>query len=246
MKTFSHYVKEEVALEYHNDLNPVLWTPDKKLKPEVREALLKIADKWIEFTKIPKGAIKDILLTGGNANYNYTPYSDLDLHVWTDLSKVNKDKELVSEYMNTKKSLWEDKYHITVKGYKVEGYTQPLDEKPHSGQGVYSLKSNKWIQEPNFLALDFKNDKHLDRKVKFYQKRIDDAVDHHLEPDMADKIKERLKSMRNSAVHKGGEFSFENLVFKALRNSGHLEKLAKYVRTEKSKRLSLEHYNIGG
>ena len=51
----------------------------KKLKPEVKEKLNEIAEAFIEYAEIPKEGIKDIVITGSTANYNYTPYSDLDL-----------------------------------------------------------------------------------------------------------------------------------------------------------------------
>lgn len=244
MQSFTKFIEENVTLEYHDILNPVIWNPDLTIKQDIRNALLKIADKWIEICKIPPKAVKDIFLTGGNANFNYTPYSDLDLHVWTDLKKVNKDIAFVSEYMATKKSLWEDKNHLTIKGYKVEAYTQPLEETSHVGQGVFSLKQNRWIQIPEYHKLDFEHDAHLARKVEYFENRIDNAVEHHLSPELADKIKDRIKTMRGAAIHKGGEFSFENLVFKSLRNSGYLDKLSNYIRAEKNKRLSLEQYEV--
>ena len=239
MRDFNQFLREELALEYHDVLNPKLWD-DKKLKTDVRTALLRIADKWIDFTKIPSNAIKDILLTGGNANFNYTPYSDLDVHIWADFSKINKDKAFVTDYMTTKKQLWEDKYKLTVKGYPVEAYSQPLSEKPHQGQGVYSLKSDKWILEPVFLDLKFQSDPHIQRKVDYFKTRIDNIVNQKFDLAIASKLKEKIKNMRKSSIHKGGEFSFENLVFKDLRNEGYIKKLFDYISVESNKQLSVE------
>ena len=39
------------------------------------------------------------------------------------------------------------------------------------------------------------------------------------------KLKDKLKDYRQSGLSKDGEFSYENLVFKFLRRSGHIEKL---------------------
>ena len=46
--------------------------------------------------------------------------------------------------------------------------------------------------------------------------------------------------MRKAALAGGDEFSFDNLVFKALRNDGVLDRMNKYIRSLKDKELSLE------
>ena len=76
-KTLKEYLDEaaSLTLQYHNELNPNLWE-NNKLKDEVKEKLLQIADVWTKFAKIPSEAVEDVLVVGGNANYNYTPYSD--------------------------------------------------------------------------------------------------------------------------------------------------------------------------
>ena len=53
-----------------------------------------IAEKWAKFSKIPPKAVEDVVLTGGNANYNYTSQSDLDLHLILDFSKVKECKDI--------------------------------------------------------------------------------------------------------------------------------------------------------
>jgi len=40
-----------------------------------------------------------------------------------------------------------------------------------------------------------------------------------------DKIKDKIKKMRQSGLEAGGEFSNENLIFKVLRRTGYIEKL---------------------
>ena len=86
MKTL---IKElRLTLQSHETLNPHFWNGNK-MKPEVWRALDKIGKEWADFANIPKSAIKDVILTGGNANYNYTKYSDLDLHLVVDKDKID-------------------------------------------------------------------------------------------------------------------------------------------------------------
>ena len=52
--------------------------------------------------------------------------------------------------------------------------------------------------------------------------------------------KEKLKDYRKSGLEKDGELSYENLVFKFLRRSGHIEKLFDTANKEIDKELSVE------
>ena len=126
-------------------LSSVLWE-DGELKSGLREILYKIG---LEFylTLGVDAPIKDITVTGSVANYNYTHYSDVDLHVLFDYSAVDEDFEFVLDYMNAKKSVWNDKHNIKIKGHDVELYAQDVNE-PHHSTGVYSIMANKWIDKP--------------------------------------------------------------------------------------------------
>ena len=70
--------------------------------------------------------------------------------------------------------------------------------------------------------------------------RIDDLIDTQADDiNVLNKLKEKIRTMRGSAIQRGGEFALENLVFKELRNRGYLDKLSKYIRTIEDKNLSL-------
>ena len=70
-------------MKFHDELNPKLWD-GLELKPEVKEKLNEIAEAFKEYLDIPEDAILDIRITGSSASYNYTEYSDLDLHLIID------------------------------------------------------------------------------------------------------------------------------------------------------------------
>ena len=110
------------TLQSHDTLNPKLWDGEK-LNPEVWQALNKISKEWAKFANIPNKAIKDVIIVGGNANYNYTKHSDIDLHLMLDKSQVKCDG-LVDDYLLSKKQLWALTHDITVKGQPVELYGQ--------------------------------------------------------------------------------------------------------------------------
>lgn len=241
MKLFSSYlVESKISLRYHDDFNKKLWFQEQ-LNEDVRNKLLEIAEAWRDFANVPRESIVDIILTGGNANYNYTPKSDLDVHLVIKPEMVSKDTDILFDYFMDKKALWADNHDITVKGYPVELFAQPLTQKAHKGQGVFSLLKNKWLQKPQHEGYNFQKDKHLVNKVDYFSRRINKLLDsksHNMASINA--LKERLKVMRGAAIAKGGEFSFENLVYKELRNRGDLEKLSNYVRKQKDIELSLK------
>ena len=222
----------KITLQYHRQLNPKIWTDDK-LDVSVRTKLLEIAGVWQKFANIQNMHVLDIILTGGNANYNYTPQSDLDVHLVVDYNKMSCGDTLLMDYFMAKKSLW------AAKGYPVELFAEDKTSKPKQGQGVFSLKNNKWIQKPELVVLNFKKDDLLAQKVEFYARQIDNVVKGKQDQETASALNDRIRSMRSAAIQRGGEFSFENLVFKELRNRGLITRLSNYLKTQQDKQLSL-------
>jgi len=242
MKDFKTFLVEEskLTLEYHKELNSKFWN-GQRLKSEVRKHLIMIADKWASFAKIPKSAISDMILTGGNANYNYTKFSDLDVHLITDFSQVSEcDKEFVNEFLMDKKTIWQLTHDIKIYGMPVELFAH--EDRPHKKkQGVYSLKKDKWLQEPKREEIKYNEDDLLKSKVNHYVHMINYALKHHTDDlETLKKMKDRIKGMRDSAIQKAGEFSVENLVFKELRNRGILDKMTDHIRNLQDKKLSLK------
>jgi hypothetical protein len=229
----------KLTLQSHEELNPKLWNEKDKLDPEVWRALNKIAKEWAEFANIPSSAIKDVVITGGNANYNYTKYSDIDLHLMVDKSKIDCE-DVLDDYLRAKKQLWALTHDIKVKGQPVELYAQDYDDEFKEGQGIYSLQSNKWLQEPTKYKIN-RSHPEVIRKVDEFKERIDSLIDSKSDDTEAFKtLKERIKLMRSSAIEKGGESAPENLVFKELRNRGYLDKMSNYLRGIQDKSLSLK------
>jgi hypothetical protein len=238
MKSFYSYLEElKISLQYHDELNPKLWDGNK-LKSEVRVKLLKFADTWADYASIPKNLIQDIIMVGGNVNYNYTDKSDIDVHLIIDRNKLG-ERKLVDDYLQSKKVLWTLTHNIKVYGYSLEPYAQdPVTSYP-KGQGVFSLKNNKWIVEPIKGNYNFNTDKNLKKKVSDYMHLIDHMIKSKMDAEAFQSLKAKIRDMRGVAIAKGGEFSQENLVFKELRNRGYLDKMDKYEKTLKDKELSL-------
>jgi len=230
---------EDSTLQYHTELNSKIWD-GMKLKDEVRGKLLQIGAAWVQFAKIHPDTIQDMIITGGNVNYNYTPQSDIDLHIVISRDTMNPDRALVDEYLQDKKILWTLSHQdINIYGYPVELYAQDIAEQPHANQGVFSVKRNQWIAMPQHLDIDFENDYHLQKKVQFYKDLIDKMVLQNATDGSFDMIKQKIRKMRGDSIAKDGEFAFGNLVFKELRNQGYLDKMDMYQKSNQDKALSL-------
>jgi len=217
----SFYLKDE--------LNPKIWN-NFKLDDEIREDLLKIANDYVEHLDIGNIEIDDIIFTGSLSNYNWSEYSDFDIHVVFDFSKINKDEDLVKKYMDASRWIWNDQHDILISGYEVELYSQNTSEQ-HTSSGQFSLLNNKWIKKPT--KEDFTPDEELIKsKASDIMFKIDD-MESDLENDYnyeklsekVLKIWKKVKDNRQKGLDKEGEFSIENLVFKLLRRNGYIKKL---------------------
>jgi len=212
------YIKDE--------LNPDIWD-DLKLKPEVRSAILKIVREFYKFLDLGI-KIKKIRLLGGNANYNWTNKSDIDVHLFFDLSKIDKDQKFIEDFIYDRQSIWKQKHDIKINGYAVELYPQDINSKFYSA-GVYDIANNKWEKQPIKQDLEIDKDS-LKKKIVLIADQIENLdLDKESSPReiylKSEKLKEKIKDMRSGGLEKGGEFSIENLAFKYLRNEGYIEKL---------------------
>ena len=209
--------------ETQSTLNPKLWD-ETSLKPNLRVKFTRIAKHFFDFLDIQVPII-DIILIGSNANYNWTEHSDIDLHVVIDYQAVNKNLHLVKNYMLAKKSIWNTNYPLTYQGMAIELYAQDGNEELHSSVGEYSIMKNKWIKQPSSKQVTVDDDI-IDQKAQPIEFQIDALQE--TDPKLEIKIQNillHLRRMRQTGLESEGEYSVENLAYKKLRNSGHLERL---------------------
>ena len=217
---------------FKNTLNPLIWDKNNNLKPEVKAKLNQIAKAFIKTLEIPTNAVEDIVITGSMASYNYTPHSDIDLHLVIDFEKVHTDCPIVGDYLLSKKSEFNQKHDIFIYGIPVEVYAEGVGQGTvHNG--LYSLKTG-WVDLPKKIK-PTNNDVAVEAKYKEYKEAADSIKD----GDLAEKLLDKIKKMRKAGLAEGGEFSVENLVFKKLRDTGVIERLMKAKKEGIDKKLSL-------
>jgi hypothetical protein len=242
-----------------DELNPEIWElPNKKymgdpdaqkykLKPEIKERLLKVGQLFVDYLDVDL-YVHDIIFVGSLVGYNWSEYSDFDIHIIMDLNETGKDKELYQELLKLKKTIFNAAHDILIKGYETELYVQDLNEDNES-QGVYSLINDKWIRVPK--KSEFKlNEKKLKQKIEQWIDIIDGVLENAEDEDIEDAVKlvkkyrEKLRKYRTCGLQKEGEYSYENLVFKYLRRNGYIAKLENFKNKFVDKKLSIEQENI--
>ena len=223
-------------MKFHDELNQKIFNGEE-LKPEVRDKLLEIADAFIEFLEVDEDAIKDIVITGSMVSYNYTKYSDIDLHLKVDFDKIHEDCPIVQGYLWQSKAMFNKNHDIFIYGIPVEVYAESIDEDTiHNG--LYSLRQDKWIDFPEKIE-PTDNDSAVEAKFQEFK----DMADNINDSEEAEEIIDKLYIMRKAGLEDGGEFSTENLAFKKVRDAGILEKLKEKKKAKIDKQLSLESYN---
>jgi len=244
--TFDKQLEEDIdpeTFEKKVELEPHIFR-NEIIKPKVRKRLLKIAQDFIENINVGKTVAPiDIRLTGSLANYNWSKYSDIDLHLIVDFAEIDEDLQLVKSLFDAVRMNWNNKHNIKVYGYEVEIYIESIEEQ-HISSGVYSVLDSQWIVEPDPMQVE------IDHVTA--RKKSDDIISQInliekfavQKPKVAMKNIERLRAkvrrLRSAGLKSDkAEFSAENIAFKILRREEALDRLAQMRRTVYDRLMSM-------
>jgi hypothetical protein len=232
--TLSNDIDLGQHVKFHNDLNPLLFK-NQLLKSDIKQALIEIANHFKEFIGVDLD-IQDITISGSNAAYTYTQWSDIDLHL-----VVTVDDDRMRELLDAKKNVYNTQHDIKVKGIDVELYAQDSNQEHHS-QGIYSVLNDKWLsvpkkERPTIDSEDVAN------KYKNYRDRIRRVLK-TTETAVAKDAWDTIKKIRKASLEKYGEFGEENLIYKLLRNQGWIEKLHDHINDLVDMDLSVEDLKL--
>ncbi len=223
-------LEEEVepeSFEKNATLEPHFWH-DQHLDPKVAKRLKRIANDFLEGLDIPVEMV-DLRFTGSLANYNWSRYSDIDLHIVADFAKIDSDTELVKAFFDAARMRWNELHDIRIFGYEVEIYVENVGD-DHRSSGVYSILKEAWITEPDpsDVQIDFsiarlKSDDIL-TQINLIGRFIDKKPRAAL--SAIERLKAKIRAMRKAGLEKPSqEFSAENIAFKILRREDSLQKL---------------------
>jgi predicted nucleotidyltransferase len=237
------------SFKIQDNLNPKIWDTPDKLNSEIRETLLEIAYQFINFVKVDV-FVDDIHLTGSLANFNWSKFSDFDVHLIVDYKQYPEDKvELYKELFDLKRMLFNTKQDIKIKGFEVEVYIQDLAEESEA-TGLYSILYDEWVTKPKKTSVNL-NTERIRKKSQKWMNDIDTLIKTASKKDLDEaksllkKFREKLKKYRKTGLYdKEGEFSDENLVFKVLRRNGYIEKLFDFEDKLLDKSLSIDEIRM--
>jgi len=237
------------SFEIQDSLQPDVWESEEKLNEEIGARLYEIAKEFFKSLDIDWVKIIDITITGTLANYTWSKYSDIDLHIIIDYEQVDENQELVQNYLRKASSSWNKNHDIFIKGFEIEVYVQDSNE-PHYSTGVYSVKYDQWDTKPSKVEpkIDYEN---VQKKTATLMDKIDEVYDIYKEGDYdaslenAESVRRKIRKFRQSGLEKGGVFSVENLAFKLLRRTDYLERLSSLRIQSYDKSMSINGENSG-
>ena len=236
-------MKIDKVLTINDTLQPDFWL-DNALNDEISAKLVKVATNFINELRLEGVDTEDITFTGSLANYNWTKYSDIDIHLLVDFSKIDDNTELVREYFNAKTGLWNKMHNILIKNYEIEIYVQDINEEHHS-TGVYSITNSEWIAEPVRIEPTVNTDM-VKRKIKSFIDMIERVEDQYDDKKFEDAYESaislagKIKKFRKAGLEDKGEYSNENLAFKYLRNKEFIKTLYDVRNQSYDKMMSLD------
>ena len=219
---------EEESFQVQETLQPDIWE-EGRLRPDVRERLMEITEKFVN-TLQGSPELEDLRFTGSLANYNWSDYSDLDLHLVIDFSAVDANEAMVKSIFDEARMAWNNENNIEVHGFEVELYIENLSDVHQSG-GVYSVLDDVWLVVPEAYEgeIDFatarKKSDDLTTQINLIG-HIVDSGSWGAALKSITRLKRKIKHMRQAGLASPErEFSPENIAFKILRRDNALGKL---------------------
>ncbi len=213
---------EPESFDSHETLQPDLWT-DEQLNSKIRKRLLKIAQDFIDGLPVEIDA-EDITLTGSLANYNWSNYSDVDLHIIVDFLGVDENRELVKSFFDNARMRWNNQHDIKMRGYDVEIYVEDARES-HKSSGIYSILTGEWIKRPRRYesSIDFNSARQKAQDIEFQVNIVSNLITakkYDVALKNIERLKKKIRNMRRAGLESPRqEFSVENIAFKILRRN---------------------------
>lgn len=233
-------MREQLAYKQNqaSQLNPLLFL-DNHLKTDIRNKILAIVDEFLEYIQVDIKVL-DVRLVGSNAAYNYSEYSDLDIHIVTNLREISDPEMIARLYFDSIKKNFKDSYNIRIKGIDVELYIEDINTSAVSN-GIYSVTQDQWIKEPEVIE-DPSDD--AMSKADEIEREIIKSIKSSTSVEELQDIIDKMYIMRKDSLSADGESGAGNIAFKSLRNKGILDKIKQIMRDVTSQELSLENKQL--
>lgn len=223
------------SIEIHKNLNEKIFDKTGVMHEDVHQKILEIVSRFIEDLDVPPN-IADIQLVGSNASFNYTEWSDLDVHIVSNFDLISLDRAVVQALYNSERQRFNSKYDIKIRGLKVELYVEDIKSGTASN-GIYSIINNAWVKYPTKIKSSLSQDTSL--AVSKLVPQINNALVSD-SVEVVESLINQLYLMRKNSIAVDGEYGEGNQIFKDIRNLGLLDALKQKRDELISKDLSLE------
>lgn len=243
MKNINEVEANEIDIKpfkVKDKLNPDFFDKEGKLGSQIRMRLLDIADDFVKSLEVKWVKPSDIVLTGSIANYNWSKYSDVDIHIIYNFKDVYDKTDFIKDYFNSKRDIWNETHEgLTIKDFPVEISVEDSNN-PANSTGVYSLEKNKWVKEPedmndSKLNMDYIKVFCAKQMTKFDElfDQIDNETDRKKLETLSNKVEAlytKLKNMRGEALKsKEKEMATGNIIWKVIKHQGYIEQAWEYI-----------------
>lgn len=212
-------------LETHDNLNPKIWNSDMTLRSDVEQKLYNIIDEFVENSHfLTTDDIITANIVGSNASYNYTEFSDLDLHIVVNLSDLSEDEKFAGYTGDCERIIFNRRYEIEMNGVDVELYVEDIRTAPVSN-GIYDLFKGEWIRRPIKLVFPEVNNNLYKSVYDVHKQKAVKLLSSAKSAKEINKFVNDLYLLRRDSLAEDGEVGIGNQVFKDLRNEGLLDQL---------------------
>lgn len=225
--------------EVHDTLNPKLWSPENKLLDDVKVKIVEIIEQFISTCDMPLNMV-DAHLVGSNASYNYTKYSDLDVHIIANFDMIDAPKEILQAAYNAIKAKFNSEYDISIRGVNIELYVEDIRSSAVTN-GIYSLYEDRWIKFPKKLTDVPQID--ISDEYEVWENKFKKAIESENSDSITAVIND-IYLLRKNSLDVEGEYGKGNQVFKELRNAGLLDGAKEAYKKCRSKELTIEHLQL--
>jgi len=252
------HVRNQNMFAQKRQLLKTIWLPSQKLRQPARQCILKWAWEFLGFfeesfhVKLDHDKdVMDIVLIGSAANYFYTWSSDIDVHIFVDISGILKvcNPEIANEFVWYLQDYFIRFFKPKICGRKLEiaifhnFYIKNNDgtfgkdgQVPDIAKNAasYSVLRDEWIVKPQ------KYDKQTLKNLQMQTERIyaqmkkcaEHIIDEKMSPACADKLllqfnKDREEERYNNTWMDNGPCGF---AYKMAKRKGLVRRLKKYIK----------------
>ena len=243
MKELFEDIMNKESFEIQDSLHPKFWVVEDILHPQISKRLIEIAQDFLEGLDIEVD-LKDLRFTGSLASFNWSSFSDIDLHLVVDFDTIDEDVDFVRDYFHAKIFVWNNKHNITIHDFEVEIYVENEGD-PHKALGLYSILNDEWIKKPvreeadiDWGEVEKKANSLMDQVDRISQLLADEKYKEV--ENSGHRLKEKIRRFRRAGLDRAGVYSAENVAFKVLRRNGYLSRLAALKTTAYDKLMSVK------